>query len=123
MTKETAVTENNNPLVAFLLARIEEDEATAGFVRNDSPIEETRFCTWATPADQDRDRLVVAVDYQRVLAECVAKRRIIEAYLEVEHHDSPQYAAATDYMETVLLELASAHADHPDYLPQWEEER
>lgn len=58
-----------------------------------------------------------------MLAECAAKRRVIAAYLEVNKHDSAHYAAAEDYMETVLLELASAYAEHPDYLPEWEWQR
>jgi hypothetical protein len=29
------------------------------------------------------------------------------------------YASAADYMETVVRELASAYADHEDYLSEW----
>lgn len=56
----------------FLLERIEEDEQIARFVAADSPTGETRYTMWATPSSLDPDQLVVAVDYQRVLAECAA---------------------------------------------------
>ncbi|NCD19345.1 MAG: hypothetical protein EOL89_05115 [Actinobacteria bacterium] len=103
----------------FLLERIEEDEQIARFVAADSPTDETRYTMWATPSSLDPDQLVVAVDYQRVLAECAAKRRIVEAYLEVVDHDSPMYLSAGDYMETTVRELASVYADHRDYLDDW----
>jgi hypothetical protein len=108
-----------DPLTDFLIARVDEDAQIARFVKRDSPTEDEQFCVWATPFDLDPDRLIVAIDYQRVLADCAAKRRIIEAYLEVVSHESPAYAAAADYMETVVRELASAYADHPDYEARW----
>lgn len=110
---------NTDPLADFLIARVDEDAQIARFVKWDSPTEDEQFCAWATPSDLDPDRLIVAIDYQRVLADCAAKRRIIEAYLEVVSQEAPAYAAAADYMETVVRELASAYADHPDYETRW----
>lgn len=111
--------ELSEPLVRFLEARIEEDEIVACFVQRESPTNDVVFATWATPFFSDPDRMVVAIDYQRVLGECAAKRRIIDAYLEVRDHASPHYTAAADYMESVLLELAAVHSAHPDYRSEW----
>lgn len=74
------IAESIDALIAFLRARIDEDEMTAQFVASDSPTDETSWCMWATPFTIDPDRLTVAVDYQRVLADVAAKRRIIDAY-------------------------------------------
>lgn len=113
------IAESIDALIAFLRARIDEDEMTAQFVASDSPTDETSWCMWATPFTIDPDRLTVAVDYQRVLADVAAKRRIIDAYLEVRDHESPMYASADDYMEAVVRELASAYADHEEYRDDW----
>ena len=106
-------------LAGFLLERIEDDEQIARFVAADSPTDETGYTMWATPSSLDPDRLVVAVDYQRVIDECAAKRRIVEADREVINHDSPMYISAGDYMVTAVRELASAYADHPDDRDEW----
>lgn len=114
-----SMTESTDALIAFLRERINEDEMIAQLVASDSPTDDTSSCMWATAFTVDPDRLIVAVDYQRVLADVTAKRRIIDAYLEVRDQDSPTYASADDYMETVVRELASAYADHEDYRDEW----
>lgn len=106
-------------LIAFVEARIEDDERIAGTVAATSPTTDSRYSTWMTTFTLDPGRYIVAVDYQRVLAECVAKRRIIVAYREVESHPSANYAAAADYMEGVVREIAAVYADHPDYRQEW----
>lgn len=113
------MTESIDALIGFLRERIDEDERIARFVAADSPTDDTSWCMWATAFTVDPDRLIVAVDYQRVLADVAAKRRIIDAYLEVRDHESSMYASADDYMETVVRELASAYADHEDYRAEW----
>lgn len=104
--------ETSSPLVQFLLARIEEDELIARFVRDNSPTADKRFCTWATPVVMDPDRLVVAVDYQRVLAECAAKRHIIDAYLEVEHHPSASSPPPVIYSSTIASSGSTSQIAH-----------
>lgn len=111
--------ESLDALVAFLRARLNEDEAIAQFVASDSPTAERELCMWATPFVIEPERLIVAVDYQRVLADLAAKRRIIDAYLEVRDHESAAYASADDYMETVVRELAATYSDHEDYRQNW----
>lgn len=113
------MTESIDALIAFLQERVDEDEMIAQLVESDSPTAETSWCMWATQFMIDPERLIVAVDYQRVLADAAAKRRIIDAYLEVRDHESTMYASADDYMETVVRVLASAYADHEDYREEW----
>lgn len=88
----------------FLLARIAEDEEWAKY-----EAEYGRF------------------DGTRVLVECDAKRRIIEAawadLLQIEGEwghskNRDQLSAANDYPEVVQL-LALPYADHPDYDEAW----
>lgn len=68
------MTDDASNLVAFLIARIEEDERIADHVASVSPTSDTRFCLWATQFAFDADRVIVAADYQRVIADCAAKR-------------------------------------------------
>lgn len=108
----TAMTDDAAGLVEFLLARIEEDERIADHVASVSPTTETKFCLWATQFAFDADRMIVAADYQRVLAECAAKRNIINDYLTAS-------VAASVVLELVLRQLASAHQDHAAYRDVW----
>lgn len=92
----------------FLLARIAEDEAEA-------EVNGWRLGDWdaALPA--------------RVLAECEAKRRIIELH-DGEHEcssldhtgeiDRYRYILDSEGCTTMLL-LASVYADHADFDPAW----
>ena len=104
--------DDSTALVDFLLTRVEEDERIADHVASVSPTDDAQFSVWATQFAFDPERMIVAVDYQRLEAECAAKRRIIEAF-----RAAP--AATSETLEAVLLELASAYADHPDYRRQW----
>lgn len=106
-------------LVAFIEARLEEDERIATSVARISPTEDRTFCTWMATFALDPARYIVAVDYQRVLADCAAKRHIVAAYREVVNNASTNYAAAADYMEDVVREIAGAYADHRDYRDEW----
>ncbi|MBS1697805.1 MAG: hypothetical protein JST25_05300 [Actinobacteria bacterium] len=114
LSREVAMTEASTALVEFLLARIEEDKRIAWLVASESPTTDTGFCVWATQFAFDPERMIVAIDYQRVLAECTAKRRIIDAFRAA----TPSTTTA-ETLEAVLRELASAHADHHDYQEDW----
>lgn len=82
-------------LTQFLRARIAEDEATAR-VAND----------WNFTAEA------------RVLAECEAKRRIVESAEFV--RDTPSiHDDARTFMSNVLRRLAAVYAEHPDYREEW----
>lgn len=125
-------------LAEFLLARIAEDELTRDEIHRTAPFEcdvvfnarvDPTFgwtCTCGVPA--------------RVLAECEAKRRIVEhcrptyavLYRESERllahafdQDQMQTVASSDLMwphdgaEPTLRTLATVYADHPDYREEW----
>lgn len=106
-------------LTEFLLARIGEDEARA------RPMWELKVrqrivgapivpLSWPTP--------------DRVLAECEAKRRIVEVAREnvrveaLEHGDKPRDDAHFDSwcdVDEILRALATPYADHPDFHEEW----
>ena len=91
-------------LAAFLLARIEEDED----------------CSRYRIGIGDRHGLWQC-EPERILAECEAKRRIIEEHASTTRSD-PCDAHNANY-ETIpcdnLLYLAAVYADHPDYREEW----
>ena len=88
-------------LATFLLARIAEDEAEAR--------------EWGSPWEEN------LVQPARVLAECEAKRAIVEqaesaeAAIEgewnISHGENPGWL--------ILAHLAAVYADHPDYRQEW----
>jgi hypothetical protein len=107
-------------LTDFLLARIAEDEAVArGAIADDGGSNEgfanqydrmvgtyDRPLDWVPRIGEDAARLIARFAVPaRVLAECEAKRRIVELI------SSPGPQA--------LRLLALPYADHPDYLPEW----
>jgi len=98
-------------LLEFLLARITEDEENA-----------------PTPSWTDSDGRCMdcgGPGEARVLAECEAKRRIIEAWQREDDDDSvaANEVAAEKRVSrqvtlwAVLKELAKPYAGHPDYAP------
>lgn len=100
-------------LVEFLLARIAEDEA----VLNDaaarySPTPGTELGIFLGDWGDD-ERWIVDYPPGRALAECVAKRRIVELH---DDQTGGGWSAATDQ---VLRLLALPYADHPDFREEW----
>jgi hypothetical protein len=97
-------------LTEFLLARIEEDEATA---RAASVLAQgvDRISTHSLPEFAEH---MTTWQPNRVAAECEAKRRIVERCSAV------GYAMpATHLAHGILAELALPHAEHPDYREEW----
>ena len=131
----------------FLLARVAEDEAvaraaiavsSADWVANNSLLMFLDHeCSALVLADVDHYSQdpawfhVERHDPDRVLAECEAKRRIIEQAHEASSdrysvigefcvgRDETQEAMDTDPGETILRALAAVYADHPDFDPTW----
>ncbi len=99
-------------LTEFLLARIVEDEARAeraGRSRIRAAVHDNLGCY--------ADDVVFVAHHgpSRVLAECEAKRRVVEAvrsHREGEWEDDPIH-------DHVLTALALPYADHPDYDESW----
>lgn len=115
-------------ITEFLLARIAEDEAAArdailerhrvlGTVRGSVP--EMTLRSWP-----DAGAPAVLVGPERVLAECEAKRRIVEL-----HSGNAEWCGWTQGGDGVhgewedacdtLLALARPYAQHPDFDPAW----
>lgn len=124
-------------LVAFLRARLDEDEQAAQEAHYEGQrwlSEEEDVCRWPDDelvhiADRKCDaRHIARWDPVRVLAEVQAKRRIIEMY---ENADAAQRAgsisernrtqdeAAVDVLGEAVHALAAVYASHPDYRGAW----
>jgi hypothetical protein len=98
-------------LVEFLLARIAEDEEGA---RRASAVEGGDFAIAALPLP-----LMEGIRPgfpTRVLAECEAKRRIVDLYREVE---TDRGNDAMSRLDRVLRALALPYVAHPDYRVEW----
>lgn len=108
-------------LTEFLLARIAEDEEVA----------QIKKAQWGGHWERgDSPRVIGTIDPNRVLAECEAKRRIVEMGT---FDDSPE--SAVDFwlkegkgrtppqpvgaLIGVFRALAAVYSDHPDYDRDW----
>lgn len=98
-------------ITEFLLARIAEDEAAADRVE------------FRPYLGEGAPELLTA----RVLAECEAKRQIIELHQRCNVHDHPgdecdacqRCGDGSIWPCDTLLAVASVYADHPDFDPAW----
>lgn len=136
-------------LPAFLLARIAEDESTARAAVKVVDSRETAGWYWSDAGDavfldgtsvpiacgpwkqlmdQPSARHIVRNDPERVLADCDAKRRILDAHGSAQDaataaaHDDPARSVrlgAVDVLGRVLRFMAVPYADHPTYNPEW----
>lgn len=94
-------------ITEFLLARIDEDEKVARQVR---PIEYLTTRDRSTlMGGEERGYGFVQAKSGRVLAECEAKRRLVEQWGQFETYNG----------DDLLCVLAAVYADHPDYRPEW----
>lgn len=105
-------------LVEFLLARVAEDErgvdvgGTFGSPRPDIHFE---------PVPQRMDYGEMLIGPARVLAECEAKRRIVNILAAWSPDPVPPERVETAEHDAwrMLLVLASVYADHADFDPAW----
>lgn len=129
----------------FLLARIADDEAYVQQMFMDyAP---SRLREWSSPwtgaVDTDADEVLICNDGPlachiarhdpaRVLAECTAKRRIVEASrseaIDAAFYAVPELPADDDWAHgaewafgLALRALAQPYADHPDFREEWRE--
>ena len=108
-------------LTEFLLARIAEDEAAAQAATT------SRGSTIYTDARRGGKRAalnhITRWDPARVLAECEAKRRIVDYRERVARESAvtgvPLFEAQLSAYHAALRALALPHADHPDYREEW----
>ena len=131
-------------LVAFLRARLDEDEAVAdaasgpewGDVSPTQPFtvfdvaayrnnKTLRTAGAIAGVERAEDRVHIARhDPARVLREVEAKRALLDEYASVAVNDLPEggYEYATGWANGLGLAVryaAAAYADHPDYRPEW----
>lgn len=110
-------------LAEFLLARIADDEQQAREaiaererVAPSYPVPDMDFRAWS-----DTGVPAVLVGAERVLAECEAKRHVIELHYSWELHaaGAPLLEVQAGAAEAILRVLATVYADHPDYQEEW----
>jgi hypothetical protein len=104
-------------LAGFLLARLAEDEEVAHVFDWSKP---TQFETIGM--EPSPEYVTVYVSPARVLAECEAKRRIVEAWAAADRMAGSYPgtdAGIAMGLELAVEFLALPYADHPDYDEAW----
>lgn len=108
-------------LTEFLLARIAEDEAAASDqLAKDMGLEKD----YRVDGDINYPD-AIAVGVGRWLAECDAKRRIVDVWIaqwsiaEDGHPSRPLGGEGGEVYYEVLCHLAAIYADYPDYQQDW----
>jgi hypothetical protein len=119
-------------LAGFLLARIAEDEQAARaslawasetpdqrWSADDGALLDGRSDTMASYVGDDVAPHIARWDPARVLAECDAKRRVVEDnWAEWEGvYGAPNYCSSK--IDEIFRLLALPYADHPDYQQEW----
>lgn len=93
-------------LTEFLLARIAEDEADALRAVDGNGV-------MAVFASGGRKRHLDRWSPSRVLAECGAKRDVIQIAVLPDHQ-----SFSSPWVDALVV-MASVYSDHPDYRPEW----
>jgi hypothetical protein len=107
-----------NDLADFLLARIDEESALASAADQDA--QQLGPITDDLPAASEDHRVAHMFRWSpaRVLAECEARRRIVEDYLAQLDSHRAGWDARTP-RDLAVRALALPYADHADYRPEW----
>lgn len=113
-----------NPLTTFLLARITEDEDAAKAVpaiqQWENPAEYgVRFSAHDSDHSYEDTLFLNRNSPARALAECEAKRRIVEEFAKHDQRNSLEEQAWRAWI-LILRTLAKVYADHADYDPAWD---
>ena len=115
-------------LLADLSAQVEEEHS--GQVDEKGPMTPSRLLSaqmWAQYDGQSKRRsfakgqqIATLANPARVLAECAAKRAIVEAFntTDLESEDRGAYFYAEGIGDAVKI-LAAVYADHPAYRDEW----
>jgi DNA-binding transcriptional LysR family regulator len=111
-------------LTDFLLARIAEDEAVARAVPSGQYRVSANPGVGQLAVDRATDQFA-RWNPARVLAECQAKRRVVEEWRDGiaefarDVVDGRHADWRSDGYERAIYWLATAYADHPDYRDEW----
>lgn len=114
-------------IVEFLLVRIAEDERAATSASRD---DWDNVFVMSRETTEAQDEHIARHDPARVLAECEAKRRIVDAYSQAKRLRSGDIEGLTDLdharlggeyvaLHAAVVRLAAVYADHPDYDQAW----
>lgn len=120
-------------LAEFLLARIAEDEAAAraGFSSQADPENGWGYGGYGSPTaltphvgiihEAVQAAHIIRWQPARVLADCKAKRQIVERFARAESERWTRgYVHGTAAsLKDVLCDLALPYASHPDFRPEW----
>lgn len=128
------MTTQTQTLADFLLTRIAEDEAWAIEAINLAVIYDNPKWHWIVSHDDGSRWQPTNATPRRVLAECEAKRRIVDLHVPTTYRHGPEACAVCtqwdDYPWRVevgedrwpcatLRLLALPYADHPDFREEW----
>jgi len=117
-------------LTEFLLVRITEDEAQADEIHECTCGAGELLTLYGPGFEPDKWRKWCCGYPARVLAECEAKRRIVEIHVEIdEEYPNPKVTCCQEcsaYGEypggfpcATLKAVATIYADHPDFREDW----
>ena len=104
-------------ITGFLLARIAEDEASASHYHRLLCMRtacDNEGCVWDEQERMADERVCTCGYHARVLAECKAKREIVEECERSILNDKDPSTA-----EWIAAHLATVYASHPVYDPAW----
>lgn len=115
-------------VVEFLTSRIEEDERAA-WARVDKEVEYLRSDGLPETTRDDLLEMVESSAWRRPLAECKAKREVIELAseatgLDMSVDNDRRIGSRDESVEpycgdSILYALAAVYSDHPDYRQEW----
>jgi hypothetical protein len=118
-------------LVAFLRARLDEDEQVARTAEAETSAVWTAYsesvdeegggavATGSYGYFGDQRHHIARHDPARVLAEVDAKRDVIRLAERAHDYHATFVSGFAAAMEDALRKFALAYADHPDYKPEW----
>jgi hypothetical protein len=120
-------------LIAFLLARIDDEEQLARDAASEGIPHRTGWQLWTSKIDTTPGgeplgpRGSVEASPARVLAECETKRRIVDLWYSAKREASMGaewpvkqfFDGRQSIIEAALRALALPYADHADYQPEW----
>lgn len=105
-------------LTEFLLARIAEDEEDARVLVNEGALSGFHASDFSGPA-RDEEYSALNIGAGRVLAECKAKRQIVERYAALKPIPVDLAEGIRGGLEYAVKVLALPYAGHPDYDEAW----
>lgn len=98
-------------ITEFLLARVAEDEAAAEAANKPGVVSSVSGGIFGSHT--------IRHGPARVLAECEAKRRIVEQWAATAADDAEVYPGLQSQAQGTLEALAAVYAGHPGYRQEW----